>query len=244
MTIVSLRISNSGGPARPRNTAIAAAKGEWLALLDSDDWWDDSRLEAVRSQLSESIDLLYHPLRVVRGPGAVKSPERRRVLGEPMQGDALQHMALWGNPIPNSAVTVRRSSLLQVGGFSEEASVVEDFDAWMRLAEAGARFSYLPKILGTYWLGGDGISAFSQRQIEQEEELFRRHLHFFDTAYRDQARACHHYRMGSMLLQLGSEPESAYGHLARATALPTFALRLKRLLKLAQARYRAGAGPL
>jgi glycosyltransferase involved in cell wall biosynthesis len=242
LTIVSLRIPNSGGPARPRNTAISAAAGEWIALLDSDDWWDEGRLDVVRVHLTDSVDLLYHPLRVVRGPGVVMSPERRQVLGESLQGDALRHFALLGNPIPNSAVVVRKSVVQAIGGMLEDRELVavEDFDTWMRLAESGARFHFLNQVLGSYWIGADGISAFSMRQIERLIAVFNRHVDRFDTAYREQARACHHYRIGSMLLQLGQDPKAAHGYLLSATPLPTAALTLKRWIKLAQARLRMG----
>lgn len=111
-----VRIANSGGPARPRNVAISHARGAWIAFLDSDDWWDAERMAVVSTALEGDVDLLYHPLRVVRAPGLKRTRERRQVIGEAPRGDVLRHMFLFGNPVPNSAAVVRRSCLAQLGG--------------------------------------------------------------------------------------------------------------------------------
>ncbi len=240
MSIVYCRIPNSGGPARPHNIGIGAARGEWIAMLDSDDWWDDNRMEIVSTQLRSGIDVLYHPLRVVRARGLESSSERRNLVGEPMRGDALKHLVMFGNPIPNSSVLVRKSKLLSVGGIVEDPELVavEDFDAWLRLAEAGAHFCFLDQVLGSYWIGSDGISAFSMRQITRLTAVFERHVDRFDPAYRAQARSCQEYRLGAMQLQLGQDLGAAYAHLLRAGRLPTASMRAKRIIKLAQARLR------
>lgn len=43
---IRLTISQrNSGPSYSRNLAIQKAKGEWIALLDGDDWWEKNRLE-------------------------------------------------------------------------------------------------------------------------------------------------------------------------------------------------------
>lgn len=228
------RIDNSGGPARPRNVAIGMARGEWIAFLDSDDWWDDERLEVVGAELGNGVDILYHSLRVVTATGLTRTLERREVIGDPLRGDGLRHLALFGNPVPNSAAVVRRSLLMQIGGICEERSIVavEDFDTWLRLLESGARIQYLDKVLGSYWIGEDGISAFSRRQIDRQIALFKRHIPRFSPDLRVIAEASHNYSIGALLLQLGGNKKLARQHLLQARNLPSLALRVKRLVKL------------
>lgn len=228
------RIENSGGPARPRNVAISLARGEWIAFLDSDDWWDDGRMAVVGSALGDDVDFLYHPLRVVTAEGLTRVPERRTMIGEPLRSEALRHMALFGNPVPNSAAVVRRSMLMQIGGICEDPAIAaEDFDTWLCLAEAGARMHFLNEVLGSYWVGEDGISVFSHRQIAGQIALFKRHAPRFSSDLRCVAEACHNYAVGSLLLQLGENHKLAREYLLLARNLPLLAMRIKRCLKLA-----------
>jgi glycosyltransferase involved in cell wall biosynthesis len=229
------RIENSGGPARPRNVAINLACGEWIAFLDSDDWWDDERLAVIGAELGKEIDFLYHPLRVVTGPGVKRKRFQRDVFGEPLHCEPLQQLILFGNPVPNSAAVVRRSHLVSMGGICEEREIaaVEDFDTWLRLLESGAKIRFLNRVLGTYWIGGDGISTFSRRQIDIQIALFARHACHLSGNLLVLAEACQNYVIGSMYLQLGEDLRQARKHLWRAHRLPSWTMRLKRWVKLA-----------
>ena len=84
-------------------------------------------------------------------------------------------MIVRGNPIPNSATTVRRASLVALGGITEDFTSVEDYDTWLRLAEAGATFEFVDRILGAYSVGGSNISTFSMAQLSRLRALFERH---------------------------------------------------------------------
>lgn len=231
-----IRIENSGGPARPRNTAAARARGEWISFLDSDDWWDADRIERVAAVLDqEGADFAYHPLRVVTASNIKGRRERRTVIGEPLRSDALTHMALFGNPIPNSAAIVRRTALGAIGGICEDRNLValEDFDAWMRLAEAGFTPYFIPHTLGSYWIGEDGISKITERHIDRQVALFARHADKFDPRIRRVAESRQDFVLGTMLMRLPGRQNDARHHLLRARALPTFSMRLKRLMKVA-----------
>lgn len=48
-----IRRETNGGPAAARNIAFRHARGDWLALLDADDWWRPDRLQKMLARASD-----------------------------------------------------------------------------------------------------------------------------------------------------------------------------------------------
>jgi glycosyltransferase involved in cell wall biosynthesis len=214
LKISLLQIKNSGGPAKPRNIATRAATTRWVSYLDSDDWWHPGRIKAVRKELNSDRDIVYHFLEVVH---ANNTRDERRTygkrLGEKLRcRDATSHMLLFGNPIPTSAVTIRRELMLAIGGFDENPKLasVEDFDAWLRLSTNGTKFHCLSEILGNYWVGSDQISKFSKKQFECQQYLFESQINYLPARYSRIAKGRFAYLLGSYALDLGLPNYSSY----------------------------------
>lgn len=155
-----VNFSNGGVIAASRNRGVAEARGEWICFLDSDDWWTPDKLEQCLPLLSQS-DLLYHDMRIVRGQTRTWG-RRTQLRGRKLRPDsAFEDMLLYGNPIINSSVVMRRSLVYKLGPVSEDKELVavEDFDYWLRAARVKARLTYIPKVLGYYWMGGGNMSV-------------------------------------------------------------------------------------
>ena len=157
--IVYLKQDNRGISAA-RNAALRVARGELIALLDSDDVWLEGKLSAQVTFMKQGgFDMVYSDALLF---GDVPWPEGTTFMDRsPSAGPVTLHSLLdLQVTVVVSTVIMRRALVEQVGGFDEgDRNIVEDFDLWLRLAHAGARIGYERKALAKYRYRSDSISA-------------------------------------------------------------------------------------
>ena len=148
-----LKISNDGIIAKSRNLGINVAKGEWIAFLDSDDYWTKDKLEICTQNINEEVDFIYHELEIIYDNSNSYLKKKKiigRQLKKPVLNDLLISEIKDGTAIGNSSVIVRKDILNKIGGISENKKLVasEDFNAWLRIAQITDQFKYIKKKTG------------------------------------------------------------------------------------------------
>lgn len=153
-----LKIHNNGVIAASRNRGIRAAKGEWIAFLDSDDWWTPDKLQVCFRYINGQVDFVYHDLEIARDHPVLF--QRKKLRNRQVKKPVLVDLLLNGNTIANSSVVVRKRLLDQIGGIDENIKMIacEDYNAWLRIAQITDKFSRIPRCLGYYMVHGQGIS--------------------------------------------------------------------------------------
>jgi glycosyltransferase involved in cell wall biosynthesis len=112
------------------NAGIAAAQGEWIALLDDDDLWEPNRLEAALKRAdAAAADVIFCNI--------VKFDETRSALEPPLRPppgmSIAEAMTLKNYGGGCSPAMAKRAAILDVGGFDATLNS-PDWDLWMRLA--------------------------------------------------------------------------------------------------------------
>lgn len=153
-----LKIHNNGIIAASRNFGISSAKGDWIAFLDSDDWWISEKLKLCIKWMEDGADLIYHDLKVVRQTPSLF--ERDTAKGRQLRKPVLMDLLLNDNTISNSSVVVRKKFLQEIGGLDENPNMAgaEDYNAWLRISRLTDRYAYIPMFLGFYQVHAQGIS--------------------------------------------------------------------------------------
>ncbi len=130
------------------NTAWRAARGEYVALLGSDDVMLPQQIENLLRLIESdaALGLVYARAQAMDAQGKPLP----QILGSPPKfaGNALQSL-LYGDCICGIACLMRRATLERTGGFDETLLANEDWDMWIRMAEI-SRFLFHDEILARY----------------------------------------------------------------------------------------------
>jgi glycosyltransferase involved in cell wall biosynthesis len=157
----------NGGHASAFNRGFEEAGCDYVAICDSDDIWEPTKLEL------QSEALLVHPEVDVAFAGAsffglTEGPRAPYSVDGVLTSRELRGDLYRANFICTSTTLVRRALHPEIGPFQQLAAPAEDFDYWLRALEADAVFFHDPTVLVRYRTHAAQVSDDKLRMHERE----------------------------------------------------------------------------
>ncbi len=171
------KINNNGVIAASRNLGVDHSKGEWIAYLDSDDYWYPTRLQTLVNRMHSEVK--YDVISTDEYKISNLTGKKTKLIYGPLKGHKYRSLLLFGNRLSPSATLVRRGFLLENGiQFDErvEFITVEDYDYWLQLALSNANFEFIRSFEGEYLVHGGNSSGAVELHKRNERNLLKHHV--------------------------------------------------------------------
>lgn len=172
-----------------RNRGLEAARGEYAATLDSDDY-------AYPERLSRQVAFLdRHPDYAVVGSWASwmdsQGRLRRRVERRPTDADEAAALLIFNSCLAQSSVTAR-TAILRENPYDELFDMAEDHELWARMA-GHHKMASLPEVL-VCRRDHDGRTTHAKalRMIDRQHAIYRYQLDLLGVNYNETDVERHH----------------------------------------------------
>lgn len=141
---------NMGSIAVSRNFAVSKSNGEWIAFLDSDDWWHINKIQTCSKYFTNSFDLIYHNMNIFLQ--TLQINHTKGILSRQVKKPVFHDLIIRGNPIACSSVVVRKYTYHKVNGMNDSIDLagIEDYNTWLKISLHTDGFKRIKQNLGSY----------------------------------------------------------------------------------------------
>lgn len=160
----------NSGPSYSRNRAIKFAQGEWIALLDSDDWYEPQRLELLlHTADAENANMIADNMHLIKDgeqhPHSTFFANQGISFKKPTKIDAVNLIDL---SLSITKPLIKRDFLIQNSlEFNEKLKYEEDFVLFLFCILKGAIFVVVPEPLYFYRTRTGSLMTRQQEFYEQ-----------------------------------------------------------------------------
>lgn len=140
-----------------------AARGEYVALLDGDDYWtSDHKLQTQADHLDAhpELSLCFHNAEVVDDDGTCIRP---RYTPEPRSARSTLEELWGGNPFATCTSMFRRAAVATIPDGYADFFPITDWPLYVLFAEQGD-VGYIPVVMGAYRVHAAGL--YSRRSVQ------------------------------------------------------------------------------
>lgn len=174
---IRLLVNNENrGANHARNQGIAAATADYIAFLDSDDFWMSDKLDIQMGRIEDCLGKGARP--VLSATGRYRVNNQGEIIARQFSGITFNPARIRRSNFIGtlSSVVVDRVIARRIGGFNEALPASQDWDFFIRLAD-DVDYVGVPTPLCVYAEhDGDRITASSRRRLKSHFAMHRMHF--------------------------------------------------------------------
>lgn len=172
-----IRLEKNGGAANARNVAVKAAKYPLIALLDSDDTWETTKIEKQYATMRNAADDIFGVFVNYHRFGREKLEKmsfRQGIVKTPQVNDWYRYFLMGIRNGGGSTLMFRREAYLAVGGIDKQLLRYEDWDFFLKITENNKyRFLTINEALANVNLSG---RPAPNKVLDALEIIEKRHM--------------------------------------------------------------------
>jgi glycosyltransferase involved in cell wall biosynthesis len=157
---------NDKGIADGFNKGISMATGEWIGLINADDWYAADAVEIIINNVSDEDDVCCGNLALINCNG-YRGMKNSRV-----------SWLNFGMYIMHPTCFVRAYVYRRIGLYDTNLKIAMDFDMFLRIKQQGFRIKYINELIA--FMSSGGASSDVVKMHREELTVMRRHLHDID----------------------------------------------------------------
>ncbi len=162
-----------------RNLGVKIAKGKYLTFLDSDNYWENNKLEIQLKRIAatqEDVGFVFCKQMVYEDGKAKLIPQE-----DDLEND-LNHIMYWRNIVDTNTVLMKRECFEKAGGFDEKMPRIQDWEFFFRVLNiCHYKALYTPFCLNHNVIQNDSISKNNKKFVDAIFYFIDKYRkHFYD----------------------------------------------------------------
>jgi glycosyltransferase involved in cell wall biosynthesis len=210
MNVKHIAHETNMGAQRARNEGIKQAKGDFIAFLDDDDEWLETKIEkqlrVFKESPNEDVGLVYCWYNVLTEEANNSFSIEKRSLPIFSQEEVLKELFRNNYIASTSFPLIKKNCFNKVGLFDENLEASQDYDMWVRIAKEYNVACVDEPLVNYYKHQGERITSNPEKKARAEKEFLKKHSDFIKkdpVAYSDKCK-----KIGIYLMRTGEGREA------------------------------------